>query len=111
MAAADHATRIELVEHKIGTINVTLENVVAGLNAVKEVLLSMPKQSSTRDRMTTIAATLAIYTAFLALANQWLSAQISPDRQTLARVEKSVDGLEVLRYRLSLLEKTNVTAP
>lgn len=105
MAAAEHGTRLELVEYEVKAIKGTLGDVVVGLNGLRDAVMQLPKQSSTRDRMMTVSATIAIYTAIIALLNGWLGAQLAPDRQTLARVEQSVEGMDVVKYRLSLLEK------
>lgn len=97
--------RLDIVEHDVKGIKSTLNQVVDKLGALTEAVLQMPKQSSVHTQVKTIGVTVAICSAFVALANGWFDSRITPFVQTLSRVERSTDDVAVLRYRIELLEK------
>lgn len=89
-----------------------LSDVVSGLRDVKEMLLTMPKQSSWADMGKTIAVTVGIYTAVMAIANGWFDSRIAPDRIAISRFEAVTKEnentrlkLELMQYRMKIIEK------
>jgi hypothetical protein len=102
---SSHQTRIDIVEHDVKGIKSTLNQVVDKLGTLTEAVLQMPKQSSVHERVKTISYTVGIYTTLIALLGYFVSAQLAPDRQTLARIERQTDDLAVFKYRIEQLEK------
>jgi hypothetical protein len=105
MAAPEHVARLDIVEHEVKGLKEVIGQVVIGLNSLKEAVLTIPKHSSWLDQGKVIAITVTVYTAIMGLANGWYDAHAFADRANITRVDDRTRDVDVLRYRLEILEK------
>lgn len=105
MAAPEHVARLDIVEHEVKGLKEVIGQVVIGLNSLKEAVLTIPKQSSWLDQGKVIAITVTVYTAIMGLANGWYDSRALADRASISRVDDRTHDVDVMRYRIELLEK------
>lgn len=97
---------IEVFQHRLDGHETVLKELVSGMREVRDALLAIPKQSTLSERMKTVAATVSIIIAYLAVSEGWLNARLVADRQTVSRIERQADDLPVLKYRVEQIEKS-----
>ena len=101
------------LETKMGAMADNMSVLAKSVHGIQERLHSQPKVETTETRLKLIGGTVAIYTAIMGIANGWFDARVLPLAQTVSRLEQTVDvrDIAVMKYRLSLLEKTPHSAP
>lgn len=97
-------TRLDILEHEMKGLRTNVREAIQAISELKDALAQFPKASSSKDRLTMIGGTVAVYTAVLGILNGWFDGRAAPMAQTLSRIERSTDDVSVLRYRIEQLE-------